>query len=375
MKTTINIFGDFVTSENMSNVAINESLKDILSAANYNVLNYEGVLIKDAQAIVKTGPTLFQHVSTIDWVKSQKFNLLNLANNHTMDNGANSLIYTMSIFKNHTVGAGSWEEAYKPHIVEINDIRIAFVSFTHCEFGVLNDEWDRNSKIGTAWINHNKVNKTISKLKNNCDIIIALPHAGIEYEEQPLPEWRTRYRELIDLGCDAVIGSHPHIIQGCEEYKGKLICYSLGNFFFPKSITKPISWYYSICAHLIIDENKSISYKIIPIHFDNFKIEAIDNTDTYFQDYFDRINEELNNDDRYIDLVKTLCKTKYADYIENIGSKELIPLRINERFIKRLIRYILGKKDGSVASMLNVIRCESHRFCFLRGLKLLNNIQ
>ena len=37
---------------------------------------------------------------------------------------------------------------------------------------------------------------------------------------------------MIDAGADVVVGSHPHVTQGAEYYRGKLIVYSLGNFVF-----------------------------------------------------------------------------------------------------------------------------------------------
>ena len=63
-------------------------------------------------------------------------------------------------------------------------------------------------------------------------MLIVQVHAGVELLDVPIPEWRAKYRQLIDLGADVVIAHHPHVMQGIEEYKGKLICYSLGNFYF-----------------------------------------------------------------------------------------------------------------------------------------------
>lgn len=67
-----------------------------------------------------------------------------------------------------------------------------------------------------------------------------IAHAGLEDEDIPLPEWRERYRELIDVGCDVIIGGHTHMVQGCEIFKEKLICYSLGNFVFERNLAKKI---------------------------------------------------------------------------------------------------------------------------------------
>lgn len=62
--------------------------------------------------------------------------------------------------------------------------------------------------------------------------VIAMPHMGVEYRPTAEPEKIDAYRRMIDNGADAVIGAHPHVIQNSEDYKGKLIAYSLGNFLF-----------------------------------------------------------------------------------------------------------------------------------------------
>ncbi len=62
--------------------------------------------------------------------------------------------------------------------------------------------------------------------------VIAMPHMGVEYRATAEAEKVTAYRRMIDNGADVVIGAHPHVIQNSENYKGRLIAYSLGNFLF-----------------------------------------------------------------------------------------------------------------------------------------------
>ena len=65
-----------------------------------------------------------------------------------------------------------------------------------------------------------------------CDYLIVYFHGGTERIHQP-DDWKiAACRRLVDAGADLVLGMHPHVLQPCEEYKGKLICYSLGNFLF-----------------------------------------------------------------------------------------------------------------------------------------------
>ncbi len=62
--------------------------------------------------------------------------------------------------------------------------------------------------------------------------VVAFPHMGIEYRNTAESEKVSAYRRMIDNGADIVIGAHPHVIQNSENYKGRLIAYSVGNFLF-----------------------------------------------------------------------------------------------------------------------------------------------
>jgi poly-gamma-glutamate synthesis protein (capsule biosynthesis protein) len=61
---------------------------------------------------------------------------------------------------------------------------------------------------------------------------VACCHWGIEREHYPNSYQTNLGHALIDKGADLVIGNHPHVLQGIEEYNGKIIVYSLGNFSF-----------------------------------------------------------------------------------------------------------------------------------------------
>ena len=62
--------------------------------------------------------------------------------------------------------------------------------------------------------------------------VLAFPHSGLEYVDYPDSIKIDLYRDLIDAGADAVLGSHPHWVQPTEAWRGRLIAYSLGNFLF-----------------------------------------------------------------------------------------------------------------------------------------------
>ena len=77
----------------------------------------------------------------------------------------------------------------------------------------------------------------IKAAQGQCDYLVVYVHGGIERNTQPEEYQRTLARQYIDAGADLVVGSHPHVLQGIEYYKGKPILYSLGNFVFGSVIS------------------------------------------------------------------------------------------------------------------------------------------
>jgi poly-gamma-glutamate capsule biosynthesis protein CapA/YwtB (metallophosphatase superfamily) len=77
-----------------------------------------------------------------------------------------------------------------------------------------------------------RVLNEIKRYKTPRNIVIVVMHWGSELDTAPRPWQQAMGRKFIDAGADAVVGHHPHVLQGMEHYKGKYIAYSLGNFAF-----------------------------------------------------------------------------------------------------------------------------------------------
>lgn len=77
------------------------------------------------------------------------------------------------------------------------------------------------------------IRKGIKKLRRKgADIIVASCHWGIERDFFPTDYQQKTAHKIVKWGADLVLGCHPHVLQGIEYYKGKLILYSMGNFCF-----------------------------------------------------------------------------------------------------------------------------------------------
>ena len=345
-------------------IIIDNSVAKLLSSFDYRIANLEGPIgnKNSYQTIKKSGPSLVQSEVAIDFIRHMHADALSLANNHMMDYGKEALYDTKNKFTDlQYIGAGNWDEAYKPLIVEKDNLHIAIFSFSEMQFGMLSDEWSqREQSVGCAWVNHHKVNEIIHDFKSKMDYVIVIVHAGVENIEVPLPEWRNRYRELISNGCDAVIAHHPHIVQGFEMFKGKPICYSLGNFCFPldRATTK---WTQGAIAEIVIEKD-SLSIKLYGCKMNGNVLSIINE-----EDWQSQLNDlcALLNEDVYMDKVNATCRELVDHYWQLFSCGGLFnPKKIK---VKDVCRYFLGKT--SYVHVLNNIQCESHRWCIERGLK------
>ena len=163
-----------------------------------------------------------------------RFDAMGVANNHSGDYGPDAFLETLQHVNAagiRTFGGGrNATEAHAPHWIERNGLRIALLGYN--EFKPRSFEAGATHP-GIAWSEDTQVVADIrAARKAGADLVIPFMHWGWEREPNPDARQRTLARKMIDAGADVVVGGHPHVTQGSEYYKGKLIVYSLGNFVF-----------------------------------------------------------------------------------------------------------------------------------------------
>jgi poly-gamma-glutamate capsule biosynthesis protein CapA/YwtB (metallophosphatase superfamily) len=172
-------------------------------------------------------------VSSLDLLTKHNINVVTLANNHSMDFGSEALLNTMQNLKSRGVlyvGSGkNTDEAFAPQYIYYNKTRIAFLAFNDIENWVSDVQVN---KAGSAYFDKNLIEPAIKTAKENANIVIVMPHWGIEYNLINSERQAEFGKFFIDSGADIVIGSHPHVLQNSETYQDKMIYYSLGNFVF-----------------------------------------------------------------------------------------------------------------------------------------------
>lgn len=226
--------GDCIIPEELSTPFVGENIQARISTADRAIVNLEAPIIETGSPIAKSGPVKVSAPDTAPTLVGAGFDIATLANNHAMDYGEEGLNETLQSCAQaglDTVGAGSSARAAtEPVLIKNKGISIAVLNLCEREFGIATGE-----KAGTAWVGQPDLASTIKEVTETWDVVIAIIHGGIEYVPFPPREVQRRHRNLIEQGIDLVVGHHPHVAQGWEQFQDGLIVYSLGNFFFNQS--------------------------------------------------------------------------------------------------------------------------------------------
>ncbi len=167
---------------------------------------------------------------------------LNLANNHSVDQGRAGLVDTRENVVSAgmiPIGAGrTMEEAARPVLLTSSPRKVyvlASLQLALENFAYLSE------KPSVSQEDFDTLVKRVRHLRSSepDSYIIVTLHWGGEHTLQPVTIQRVRAHQLIDAGADALIGHHTHTLQTIEEYKGKPIYYSIGNFIFDQR--KPVN--------------------------------------------------------------------------------------------------------------------------------------
>ncbi len=187
---------------------------DLFSTDDLTLINLEGVFTEHNQAQEKSftfrAPPVFADILTVSSIEA-----VNLANNHSRDFGQQGYDDTKAALDERSIAyCGPGETT----VTEIKGIKIALLGVTYPLL---------ETKMSALC-------KRIGEYRAQGDIalIIVSFHWGYEMEYKQRNEQVKAAHRAIDSGADAVVGTHPHVLQGMEMYKEKPVFYSLANFSF-----------------------------------------------------------------------------------------------------------------------------------------------
>lgn len=222
-------------SEDISD-GIDQEYIDIMRSMDLMWINNEFTYSDRGEPLPGKAFTFRSSPSHVSYLKDLGIDIAGLANNHSFDYGEVSLLDTLDTLDRAGiphVGAGrNIEEAASPVYLETNGFTIAYVAASCAEQYIYTPEATENSPGILLCVDDSRFLDSIRTAAENADYVIALPHWGTEHTTWLQDKQKDSARAYIDAGADAVIGAHPHILQGIEYYNGKPILYSLGNFWF-----------------------------------------------------------------------------------------------------------------------------------------------
>lgn len=256
--------GDMMLDRNVRNIIDKKSFEyffrgvsELIKSVDIAVVNLEGTFTtnESVTASLKSKELRFTFDPGLaSAVADLGFDIIGLANNHSLNFGKVGLDTTRRYVGEVGIlyyGDPDNRDEISTTIVQ-NGIKVGFIGFH--EF---------------SYINYQKVFLEIARLRPQVDILVVTPHWGIEYDKKPTKKQVKWAHDFIDLGADAVIGTHSHIIGDVEEYNGKKIFYSLGNFAFDQYFSPETMLGLGVIMDVTKKEGKfSINYSEVPIIVD-----------------------------------------------------------------------------------------------------------
>lgn len=199
------------------------------------------------------------------------FDVVTLANNHIMDFGEGGLLSTIQTLDRIGIkhcGAGQdLHEAHQPAVIESNGKKIAFFGYS---MTFPTEFYARKESSGTAYPEPELMQHALEVWENFVDFTVVSFHWSAEKRDTP-KDYQTYFAHLaIDSGADLILGHHPHVLQGIELYKNRLIAYSLGNFAFGSYSKNAVD---SIILKVYLNDDGLQYAQCIPINVDNREIE------------------------------------------------------------------------------------------------------
>ncbi|WP_050180049.1 CapA family protein [Domibacillus robiginosus] len=140
---------------------------------------------------------------------------VNLANNHIFDYLEQGYEDTKANLRAADIGFFGYDDSF---VTEVKGVKVGALGY---------EGWADTAEI------REQVEADIANLREEgVAIVVVHFHWGVERSYVPEQSQQTLARFAVDAGADLVVGHHPHVVQGIEEYNGKFIVYSLGNFMF-----------------------------------------------------------------------------------------------------------------------------------------------
>ena len=248
-----------------------DGMRSIVVAADLAIGNLEMPLATTGAPIPDKEFTFIGEPKLAEGIANAGFDVLALANNHMGDYGDDALLETLEVLSANNLrycGAGpDIQTARQPAIVKSRNAHIAVLAYSKTyPFEFFAGERDPGTVNGIAEIFVPDINAASQR----ADLVVVSFHWSGELVTEPRKYQEWIGKQAIDAGAHLVFGHHPHVLQGIEVYKGKIIAYSLGNFVFGSDSE---SKHTGAILRVTFENGETKRGEIIPINVDNREVQ------------------------------------------------------------------------------------------------------
>jgi poly-gamma-glutamate synthesis protein (capsule biosynthesis protein) len=350
--------------------AIFSGLCEEFSKADLSVINLECPLVDADSPILKDGPNLRASTHCVAGIAAAGIDVINLANNHIMDQGPQGLESTLKACKDgrlSTVGADKNLEAARQIFTrQIGRVTIGILGVAEHDFPIAaKDSW------GVYPLDLPDLVLNLTSNSDDIDYLVVLLHGGNEHYPYPSPRIKTICHFLADMGADAVVVQHTHC-PGCYEYyKNTHIVYGQGNLIFDLP-GKKRHFYQGVLIHFEIDEDLSSKIDMVPYVQSDGRAGAQKMEDPAGRLLLGEItlrSSHVNDDDFLCEKWIEFCRSKGDGYRRRLLKHSLMLRILN----KTGIFSKLFRSEEFICRVQNMISCESHRDVLLTVLNQRRN--
>ncbi|MBU0998776.1 CapA family protein [Patescibacteria group bacterium] len=212
---------------------------DILKKSDIVFTNLEGT-VSDQGIDQKNLYSFRMNPAVIPAIKGAGVSIVSVANNHMGDWGRIAFTDTLARLKENEIlyigGGNNSTETEIPIIIEKYGMKIGFLAFSDVGPNWMGAETE---KSGLLLTNNPRFDEIIQNASKQVDYLVVAFHFGEEYQTKHSARQESLAHRAVDDGAKIIIGSHPHVVEDTEVYKNSFIAYSLGNFIFDQSWSKP----------------------------------------------------------------------------------------------------------------------------------------
>ncbi|UTW45743.1 CapA family protein [bacterium SCSIO 12696] len=214
----------------------------------------------------------FARPALVDALKNAGVDFVTLGNNHVFDFGDEGVVLTRKYLDQYQIpysgGGLNEKEALAAYEVSHNGHGYKMLGYVGWKGNFTPNQVAEANKGGAAWGSEQNIKQSVAREASTDQPVIVQYHGSNEYSYGPTEETRSRMHLAIDSGAALAIVHHPHVVQGFELYKGKLVAHSLGNFLFDQYFQET---HRSAMLYVWMDGEEFVRAEAVPLYVKHYQ--------------------------------------------------------------------------------------------------------